>query len=109
VNDDPESKGVGHVLTITQTAAEALDTIVASTPDASDTSGLRISQETTGDGQARLTLALAQAPEPSDQVVEGDSVSVFVDSDVAPLLDDKVLDAQVSGDEVGFTLTEQQR
>lgn len=97
------------MLTITQTAAEALDTIVASTPEAPDTAGLRIAQGLGSDGQAGLTLSLTETPEPTDAVVEGEGVPVFVAAEVAPALEDKILDAQVEGDQVGFMLAEQAR
>lgn len=94
------------MLTITQTAAEALDTIIASVDDAPDTAGLRIAQAAGENGQRGFTLQLAAEPAPGDQVVEGQSVPVFVDADVADELDDKVLDAQVQGDQVGFILAQ---
>lgn len=95
------------MLTITQTAADALDSIVASASDVPDSAGLRISQGAGPDGQTGLTLALTEAPEPTDQVVEAQSVPVFLDADVAPELDDKILDAQVEGNQVGFVLGRQ--
>jgi iron-sulfur cluster assembly protein len=98
---------VSRVLTITQTAAEALDTIVASVPDAPENAGLRIAQGAGEDGQPGLTLHLAAEPAPGDQIVDGQSVPVFVDPQVADELDDKVLDAQVEGDQVGFVLGQQ--
>ncbi len=94
------------MLTITQTAAEALDTIVSSVPDAPETSGLRISPSASEDGQAGFRLDLATAPEPGDQVIDSPSVPVFVDSDVADELSDKVLDAQVQEGRVGFMLAQ---
>ncbi len=33
---------------------------------------------------------------------------MFVDADAVPLLDDKLLDAQIDGSRVGFMLSEQQ-
>lgn len=94
------------MLTITHTAADALDTIVASAPDAPETAGLRISQGVGSDGRAGFMLALAEAPEPTDQVVEGHQTPVFVAAEAAEQLDDKVLDAQIEGDQVGFMLAQ---
>lgn len=95
------------MLTITQTAAEAIDTIVASAPDVPDTAGLRIAQGVGPDGRDALALSLVGAPEPDDQVIEAQNASVFLESETATLLDDKVLDARVEGGQVGFVLTEQ--
>lgn len=94
------------MLTITQTAAEALDSIIASIADAPETAGLRIAPGTGENGQPGLTLQLAAEPAPGDQVVDGQSVPVFVDADVADELDDKVLDAQLEGGQIGFTLAQ---
>lgn len=94
------------MLTITQTAAEALDAIVASVPDAPETAGLRIASGQTPDGRPGLTLELTAAPAEGDQVVEGANTPVFVEGAVAGDLDSMVLDAHVEGEQVGFTLTE---
>jgi iron-sulfur cluster assembly protein len=95
------------VLTITDTAAEALEAIVASDPQTADTAGLRIARGVTHDGQQALAMSIADVPEPSDQVVEGHRVPVFLEPEAAALLDDKQLDARIEGDQVGFLLMEQ--
>jgi Fe-S cluster assembly iron-binding protein IscA len=95
------------VLTITETAADALETIVDSIPDAPDTTGLRIAHGIGSDGQPGLTLELAPEPGPDDQVVDGQNVPVFLEPELAEELDDKVLDAQAQGDRFAFTLAEQ--
>ena len=94
------------MLTITPTAAEALDTIVASVPDAPQSAGLRISPSSADGNQAGFSLHLATEPEPGDQIVQGAEHPVFVDAAVAEELDDKVLDAQVEGDQIGFMLAQ---
>jgi iron-sulfur cluster assembly protein len=96
---------VSALLTVTQAAAEALDSIVASADEVPDTAGLRIVQgDAAPDGRATFGLSLAESPEPSDQVVETGHAPVFVDSDAADLLDDQVLDAQITGDHIAFVL-----
>ena len=96
------------MLMLTQTAAEALDTIVEAAP-VSEAAGVRISQQVTPEGQPGLTLSLVEEPDPSDQVVEtdGEHVPVFVEQTAAPALEDKVLDARVEGDQVGFVVATQ--
>ena len=56
--------------------------------------GLRISAS--GDGAQPLTLSTAVVPDAADQVVEEHGARVFLDSDAALMLEDKVLDAEVS-------------
>ena len=94
------------MLTVTQTAAEALDAIAASA-SAPDGAGLRIAQTDGDDGSTTLSLSLAAEPEPSDEVVEASNVPVFIDAAAADFLDDKVLDAAVEDGQVGFTLGQQ--
>jgi hypothetical protein len=96
------------LLAVTETASAAIEGILAS-PQLTDDAGLRISTETalSEDGVPRteFRLAVAESPEPGDEVVEGSPV--FLESEAADLLDDKVLDAQVAGDEVRFSLAQQ--
>jgi Fe-S cluster assembly iron-binding protein IscA len=46
----------------------------------------------------------AEGPEDRDEVVEEQGVQVFLEPEVVPLLDDKLLDAELDGDEVRFTV-----
>lgn len=88
------------MLTLTPQASEAITALLADSPGA----GLRISEIVDGD-EVRLGLSVAAEPAPGDQVIEGGGSHVFVDDQVAPLLDDKTLDAQVNEDrQVAFTL-----
>jgi Fe-S cluster assembly iron-binding protein IscA len=91
------------VLTITENAEQALDAVVAA-ENAPEGAGVRISQGVGADGQPAVGLSLAAAPEPGDAVVEDANVPVFVASEVADLLDDKVLDAQVDGEQIAFQI-----
>jgi iron-sulfur cluster assembly protein len=94
------------VLTITPSAAEAIQSIVSSAPDVPDTGGLRIARQPGTDGQEGFGLSLAAGPEPDDEVVEEQSASIYMEPETASLLEDKVLDASVDGDRVGFMLAE---
>ena len=96
------------MLTFTHEAAEAIDAVVHSAPVETETAGLRITRGVSPDGQPGLTLAIADAPEAEDAVIEAENTAVFLDAEAAELLDDKVLDAQVEGNQVGFTLRDQQ-
>jgi Fe-S cluster assembly iron-binding protein IscA len=95
------------MLTITEQAEEALDAVVAA-ENAPEGAGIRISQGVSPNGQPAMGLALAAAPEPGDAVVEDASVPVFLAPEVAELLDDKILDAQVEGGQIAFRLEAQQ-
>jgi Fe-S cluster assembly iron-binding protein IscA len=94
------------VLTITPDAEQALDAVVAS-ETAPEGAGLRISQMVGADGQPAIGLSVAPTAEEGDEVVEEAKVPVFLAADVVPLLDDKVLDARVEGDQVTFRIAEQ--
>ena len=94
------------MLTITENAEQALDAVVAA-ENAPEGAGVRISQGIGADGQPAIGLALAPAPEPGDAVVDDANVPVFVAAEVADLLDDKILDAQVQGEQIAFRLGEQ--
>ena len=47
-------------------------------------------------------------PEPADESVGEGGAHVFVESRVAPFLEDKILDAQVQEDGIAFAVREQQ-
>jgi iron-sulfur cluster assembly protein len=95
------------VLTITHEAAEAIDAVVHSAPNAPDSAGLRIARGVTPDGQQGLQLAVTEGPGPDDAVVDAEGTNVFLEAEAAEMLDDKVLDARVEGEQVGFLLREQ--
>ena len=96
------------MLALTSKAASAIDGILAS-PDFPEKAGMRITTEpvATDDDTPRteLRLAVVDEPETSDQVLE--DAPVFLEPEVATLLDDKVLDAEVAGDQVRFNLKEE--
>lgn len=78
------------MLAITETAAEAIKTLVTSN-DMPEGSGARIAAD---GGQEGLELTLATEAGPADAVVQGGGAVVFLEQGAADLLDDKVLDVQ---------------
>jgi iron-sulfur cluster assembly protein len=98
---------VGRVLTISPVAREAIRGIVTAS-DLPDGGGIRIATAVADPAAPQLELSLAPEPIESDEIVEEEGASVFLDSEVAPLLDDKVLDAEIEGDSVSFALVEQE-
>lgn len=80
------------MLTITENAAVAINTIVSSSP-MPEGAGMRISATPIDESHASLELSLAEGPAERDQVVEEAGAQVFLEPQVAMLLDDKTLDA----------------
>ncbi len=93
------------MLAITEDAATAIDSIMASS-GLPDGAGLRITQEmsTQSGGEARTDLRLSpvESAEEGDEVLE--DVRIFLDPEAAGFLDDKLLDADIDGDQVRFSL-----
>jgi iron-sulfur cluster assembly protein len=95
------------MLAVTEEAASAIDGILAS-PQMPDEAGMRVTAETvTEEGAPRtdLRLTVVEAPEANDQIVE--DARIFLEPEAAALLDDKVLDADIAGEQVRFELKEQ--
>ena len=97
------------MLHITPAAAEAIDEITHSVPGSA---GVRISAmpeaSTNGSGPTTVfDFYPAEEPGLGDKVVEDQGVRVYLEPDVVPYLENKLLDAEVSGDEVRFTVADQ--
>jgi iron-sulfur cluster assembly protein len=90
------------MLTITPQASEAIRGVLAS-ETVPDGSVLRISPQQ----DAGLVVSVTDSPQPDDQIVEGEEVEVCVEPTAAEMLDDKELDATVSGGQVSFIIGEQ--
>src|SRR5918999_3582409 len=91
------------MLTMTDNAAEVVRLLSDSSGLEPDP-GLRISAgRPTPDGTP-LEIGLASEPAPSDETIEEDGARLYLEEIVASALDDKVLDAQIEGDEVRFEL-----
>lgn len=92
------------MLTLTPTATDAVRQIVAQGPVDEDTGGLRIAAgEPTPEG-VPLELSLVNGPEAEDQEIPAADAHVYLEPRVAEVLDDKVLDAQLQQDGVGFSI-----
>ncbi len=91
------------MLTISPTASEAIAMLAQGTA-APDAAGVRIAAgEPTAEGTP-LALSLVEGPQPQDEIIVGEQGTVFVEPQVAPYLEDSVLDAQVNDGEVAFAL-----
>jgi iron-sulfur cluster assembly protein len=95
------------MLTMTHDAAEAVRLISAGSGLEPDP-GLRIAAGSPTPEGTPLEISLAGEPGPSDQTIEEGGARIYLEELVAPALDDKVLDAEVEGDQVRFALREAQ-
>jgi iron-sulfur cluster assembly protein len=82
------------MLTLTEQATSAVKTITAQFPDVAE-GGVRI--QGSGSPESQFQLSVVPGPEPADAVVENEGARVFLDSEAAIVLDDRVLDAQPDG------------
>jgi len=94
------------MLALTDNAVEAVKSIVSSSDEASETSGLRMVAERAGT-QANFHLTVVPLPAEDDEVIDEQGARVFLEPEAASLLDEKVLDASVEQDQVAFTLADQ--
>jgi len=86
------------LLTLTEHAQTAVRTLTQD-PQAPESAGLRITP-----GNEGLELMLVAEPVPGDALIEDGGARVFVESQVAQLLDAQTLDAQVEDGNVNFFL-----
>lgn len=89
------------MLMLTRDAADAIKGLA----EAPGAEGVRISALTSVDAAAPgLQVTLARGPDAQDAVVEAEGARIFLAPDAAQALDDKVLDANVEGEEVRFAV-----
>lgn len=94
------------MLTLTDSAAEAVKYAIDAAEGLPESGGLRISAQDVGDSTG-LGMAVAPLPSDDDQVIEEEGARVFVAPEVAPFLEDKVLDAEQQGSSIQFSLSDQ--
>ncbi|GAA1941799.1 hypothetical protein GCM10009775_36950 [Microbacterium aoyamense] len=83
------------MLTMTDTAAEAVKAIVAGIPDVPDDGGVRI--RNTGPERG-FEISVAPAPQATDAVIDSHGARLFVEAEAVPALDDRILDAEQGQD-----------
>jgi iron-sulfur cluster assembly protein len=82
------------MLAVTEAAAGAITALTAQ-DGIPETGGLRFSMRIQDNSQAALALSIAPAPSAGDQVVTAtEGAQVFLESQAAEYLSDKVLDVQ---------------
>jgi iron-sulfur cluster assembly protein len=97
---------VSALLALTDSAVEAVKSIVSSSDDVAETGGLRMVADRAGT-QANFQLSVVPLPAEDVEVIDEQGARVFLEPDAASLLDDKVLDASVEQDQVAFTIADQ--
>lgn len=100
---DPKPKEES-MLALTPTATQAVETIVAQ-PDAPAEVAVRISAGSPAagpGGPGGLRIAVVERPEDEDLAVEG--ARVFLDAGAADALAGKMLDADIKGERIRFSL-----
>jgi len=103
---DRVRKELSGLLAITDAAAVAVKGVV-SAHGAPEGAGLRIAMPPEGAPEGGLEVKLAVVPAEDDEVVEEGGAHVFLEPRAAEALGDKLLDAQVEGGQVRFTVSEQ--
>lgn len=89
------------MLVLTEGATQAIQGLVGDHPEA----GLRIFSQGIDSDQVTLGLSVSERPEPTDEVVSQAGCQVFIDHQVAPLVDGRTLDATpIEGQQVQFSL-----
>lgn len=91
------------MLALTEGAAEVIRGLTA----APTAEGVRISAASTDSPIPALQIELASAPQEEDAVVEAEGAQLFLAPAALEMLDDKVLDAGVVGDQVEFSVLTQ--
>lgn len=95
------------MLTVTPAAAEAVTAILES-PDVPEGAGLRVQLGTDADGERAIGIAVVPEPEPEDErVATPTEDDVFLEPELVELLDHHVLDAEVDGPNVAFSIRPQ--
>src|ERR1041385_8438271 len=94
------------MLTLTPNAEEAVRKLVADSPISEEEGGLRIAPGQPTPEGVPLELSIVGSPEPDDQDAGAPDAHVYLEPTAAEALEDKVLDAEIVGDTIGFTPTD---
>jgi iron-sulfur cluster assembly protein len=94
------------MLTITDTAAEAIKGIVAS-PQVPEGAALSIAARPASPAEGAFEVSVAAVPAEEDEVVEQSGAQVFLEPHATEALDDQVLYARIEGGKVRFAVGEQ--
>lgn len=95
------------MLTVTPAAAAAVSAILED-PEIPTGAGLRLQLGTDSAGEQAIGITIVNGPGPGDEHVSAaPDDNVFLAHDVVDLLDDQILDAEIDGQNVAFTIRPQ--
>lgn len=96
------------MLAITETAVTAIKSLTAS-QEQPEEAGVRIAAREDADIDTldALRLSVVDGPAEDDQVVDEHGAHVFLEPHAASYLDDKLLDAEIDGQQVRFAVSAQ--
>lgn len=94
------------MLVLTEEAAEVVRELIAAAP-IDDDGGLRISFAAAQPEPHTLELTLVETPDVTDEAVKTEGAQIFLESEVAEFLDDKILDVEARSDGIQFTVRDQ--
>lgn len=95
------------MLTVTPAASAAV-TAILENPDIPAGAGMRLQLGTDAAGERGIGITIVSEPGPGDERVSAaPDDNVFLAHDVVDLLDDQVLDAEIDGQNVAFTIRPQ--
>ena len=95
------------MLAITSNAAEAIRRIIAEA-GYDETAGLRVGLNRINEDKVSLQLLAAQEPAKGDHVIDYEGVRLFIDPQAYTTLDDRILDAKVTEQGIGFSMGRQE-
>jgi hypothetical protein len=92
------------MLTLTPTAVAAVSMLLQD-PQVPDSAGLRLQGGVGPDGEPAVGIVVVNGPTPGDERVPAATQgAVFLAREVADVLDECVLDAEIEGENVAFTI-----
>jgi iron-sulfur cluster assembly protein len=105
---NPIWKEASALLAITETAATAIKSLTAS-QEQPEEAGVRIAarEDADVDSPGSLKLSVVEGPAEDDQVVDEHGAHVILEPHAASYLDDKLLDADIDGQQVRFAVSTQ--
>ncbi len=92
------------MLTIAPSAAHAI-TLLVTTSGLPESAGVRLEPASRDVSDPNIVIRFREAPAADDQVIEDGAANVFVDPVLTDDLDDRMLEATTSDNQVTFTLT----
>jgi Fe-S cluster assembly iron-binding protein IscA len=103
---DPQLPEGASMLAVTPAAAAAV-TAILQNPELPDGAGLRLESGIDAAGENGVGIAIVTEPERDDEHVSAAPDNVFVAHELVDVVDDHVLDAEIDGQNVAFTIRPQ--